>query len=296
MDAVVRYHADSVNSPGWLPVSRASLHLKLDHGVLTMTPLVFSLPQGDVDARIRIDARADTPRDDIDVRVKNARLENLFRGQKEPPVEGVVEGRAELHGVGDSVHKVASTASGTLAMAVSNGKIRQLFAEALGIDATKALGLLIDKSKKDIGVRCALADFTANDGVLTARTLVLDTDTVLAKGSGDIDLGAETLNLTLEGKPKTFRLIRLKAPITLSGQFLSPHVGVKAGRVPMQAAEAVGLAVVATPVAAVLPFIDPGLAKNADCAGLLAEAGRNGAPVKRLAVPPSTGPHTRSRP
>jgi uncharacterized protein involved in outer membrane biogenesis len=290
MDATVRYRADSVKSPGWLPISRASLDLKLDHGVLTMTPLVFSLPQGDVEARVRIDARTDTPRDDLDVRVKNARLENLFRGSAAPPVEGVLEARAELHGTGDSVHKAASTANGAVALAVPNGKIRQLFAEALGIDATKALGLLIDKNNKETGVRCALADFTADNGVLTARNVVLDTDPVLAKGSGSIDMRTETLNLTLEGKPKAFRLIRVKAPITLTGQIRSPHVGVKAGRAPLQGAEAVGLAVVATPLAAILPFIDPGLARNADCAGLLGEAERKGAPVKPSAAPPMTGP------
>jgi uncharacterized protein involved in outer membrane biogenesis len=290
-DAVVHYQADSVKSPGWLPISKASLDLKLDRGVLTMTPLVFSLPQGDVDARIRIDARTDTPKDDIDVRVKNARLENMFRGSANPPVEGTLEARAELHGVGDSVHKAASTANGTVAIAVPNGQMRQLFAEALGIDATKAVGLLIDKSQKETGVRCALADFSANNGVLTARNLVLDTDPVLAKGSGTIDLRTETLDLSLEGKPKTFRLVRVKAPITLTGQILSPHVGIKAGRVPLQAAEAVGLAVVATPLAAVIPFLDPGLAKNADCASLLSEAEQKGAPVKPSQAPPVNAPH-----
>ena len=290
-DATVRYRADSVKSPGWLPISKASLDLTLDHGVLSMTPLVFSLPQGDVDARIRIDARTDTPKDDVDVRVKNARLENLFRSSANPPIDGTLEARAELHGVGDSVHKAASTANGTFALAVPNGHIRQLLAEALGIDATKALGLLIDKSSKDTGVRCAMADFQADNGVLTARNLVLDTDPVLAKGSGTIDLRDETLNLTLEGKPKAFRLIRIKAPVTLTGHILSPHVGIKAGRAPLQGAEAVGLAVVATPLAAIIPFIDPGLAKNADCAGLLSEAEQKGAPVKPSAAAPLKAPH-----
>jgi len=214
----------------------------------------------------------------------------MFRGSANPPVEGTLEARAELHGVGDSVHKAASTANGTVAIAVPNGQMRQLFAEALGIDATKAVGLLIDKSQKETGVRCALADFSANNGVLTARNLVLDTDPVLAKGSGTIDLRTETLDLSLEGKPKTFRLVRVKAPITLTGQILSPHVGIKAGRVPLQAAEAVGLAVVATPLAAVIPFLDPGLAKNADCASLLSEAEQKGAPVKPSQAPPVNAP------
>ena len=186
------------------------------------------------------------------------------------------------------MHKAASTANGTLALAVPNGQISKLFAEGLGIDASKALGLLLAKNQSDTGVRCAMADFSADNGILTARNVVLDTDPVLARGQGTIDLRTEALNLTLEGRPKSFRLIRLMAPITLTGQLRSPHVGVKAGKAPAQVATAVALAAIASPLAGVLPFIDPGLAKNADCASLLTEAQQKGAPVKPSSAPTIT--------
>ena len=44
----------------------------------------------------------------------------------------------------------------------------------------------------------------------------------------------------------------------------------------------------ATPVAAILPFVDPGLAKDANCAGLIAEANRHGARSRRRRL---FGPH-----
>ena len=47
-----------------------------------------------------------------------------------------------------------------------------------------------------------------------------------------------------------------------------------------QVGVAVALGAVLTPLAAVLPFVDPGLAKNADCAGLMSEAQTTSAPVK----------------
>jgi hypothetical protein len=43
---------------------------------------------------------------------------------------------------------------------------------------------------------------------------------------------------------------------------------------------AVALGAVLSPLAAILPFVDPGLAKNADCAGLMHEAQSDAAPVK----------------
>jgi hypothetical protein len=47
----------------------------------------------------------------------------------------------------------------------------------------------------------------------------------------------------------------------------------------VQAGAATALGIVLTPLAAVLPFVDPGLAENANCAALLQEAKKDGAPV-----------------
>jgi uncharacterized protein involved in outer membrane biogenesis len=283
-DATLHYTADQVTAQGVLPMKAVLLDLKLDHGVLTLSPLNFSLPRGAVTSKIRIDARTDNPKDDVDVRVTNAHLEDFFKGGANAPLQGLLEARAQLHGVGDSVHKAASTADGAVALAVPNGKIRKLFAEGLGIDATNVLGLYLAKDQSDTGVRCAIADFSASHGVLTARNVIIDTDRVQARGQGDVNLATESLNLSLTGHPKKLRIGHVMAPITLTGQMRSPKVGVKAGKAPAQAAAAVALGATLGPLAAILPFIDPGLTKNADCAGLLTEARATGAPVKASAI------------
>jgi hypothetical protein len=117
---------------------------------------------------------------------------------------------------------------------------------------------------------------------------VVDTDVVTATGQGDIDLGTEALNLSLMGHPKKFRLLHLKAPVTMTGYLKSPKFGVKAGGIPAQAAGAVALGVVLGPLAAVLPFVDAGLAKDADCVSLVSQAQQQGAPVKTSATTPAT--------
>ena len=282
-DATLHYTADQMTAQGILPMSHVLLDLKLDHGLLTLSPLNFSLPRGTVTSKIRIDARTDTPRDDVDVRVTNARLEDFFKSAANAPIQGTLEARAQLHGVGDSVHKAASTASGTAALAVPGGKVRKLIAEGLGIDVVNALGIYLAKDQSDTDLRCAVADFSASGGVLSVHDAVFDTDRVLAKGAGDVNLGAETLNFSLTGEPKKLRVGRLMAPITLSGPIRSPKIGVKAGKAPAQAGVAAALGAV-FPLAAILPFIDPGLAKNANCAGLLTEARATGAPVKASAI------------
>ena len=136
---------------------------------------------------------------------------------------------------------------------------------------------LLTGDNADTGVRCAVVHFDAKDGVLTSQQFVFDTDPVLVQGAGTVDLGKETVDLSFRAPPKHFQLFRLRAPITVSGSLQHPSIGVNTGQVLVQGAIGAGLAA-ASPFAAILAFIDPGLAKNADCAGLLATAKAQGAP------------------
>ena len=289
LDAVVRYRADSVTTQSNLPLRRASMDLKLDHGLLVLDPIAFDFPHGALSGTVRLNAREATPRVDVDLMVKNVRLEDFFQVKGgQAPLEGTLQARARLHGVGDSVHKAASTADGDVTLVAPQGEIRRAFAELMGIDATKGLGLLLSKNQSEEKVRCAVADFRADHGVLRARNLIMDTDQVLATGQGTIDLSDETMDLSMQGRPKSLRLVRVMAPITLKGHLTGPKIGVSAGNAPIQVAAAVGLAVVATPLAAILPFVDPGLAKNANCVGLVGTARSEGAPVKVSATTPAS--------
>jgi hypothetical protein len=104
--------------------------------------------------------------------------------------------------------------------------------------------------------------------VLTARNMVFDADVINVGGKGTVDLRNERMDIELQGHPKKLTFFRLRAPITLSGPLNAPSVGIKSGGIPAQAGAAVVLGAIATPFAAIFPFIDPGLAKNADCAAL----------------------------
>jgi hypothetical protein len=69
---------------------------------------------------------------------------------------------------------------------------------------------------------------------------------------------------------------------------MAPKVGVQPGSAVAQGGAAVALGTLLTPLAAILPFVDPGLAKNANCAALVAEARADGAPVRSVAAKPLT--------
>jgi uncharacterized protein involved in outer membrane biogenesis len=147
-------------------------------------------------------------------------------------------------------------------------------AELAGFDL-RGLGLMASGNKEDTGVRCGVASFDAQDGRLTAKSLVVDTDPVLITGEGTIDLGSETLDLRLQGRPKQPRL-RARAALLVRGTLRHPSFSIDAKKTAAQAGGAIALGVLLTPVAAMLAFVDPGLAKDADCAALLAQARTGG--------------------
>jgi uncharacterized protein involved in outer membrane biogenesis len=272
MDADVHFVADSLVAPN-LPLENLRFHLTLEAGVLELDPLSFALAQGQFAGAVRIDASTSPPDTHIDMKLQNLQLADFKPASAEQaPMTGTLVGRVQLHGLGSSVHKFASDADGTISFVVPNGQVRAAFAELLGIDVARGLGLLLSQDQQRTELRCGVAEFTAQDGAVDANTIVFDTTNVIVTGRGHLNLGSERLDLSLEGDPKKPRLIRLRSPITLTGNFVKPRIGIEPQKALVQAAAATALGVLLTPVAAILAFVDPGLAKNADCSALLAQA------------------------
>jgi uncharacterized protein involved in outer membrane biogenesis len=167
--------------------------------------------------------------------------------------------------------------------------MRHSLAEWTGVNVLTALSLNLADDNSNTSLRCAVAGFQARDGVLTSQQFVIDTDPVRVDGSGTINMRDETLDLQLQGKPKQFQLVRLRAPITVKGGWAHPELGLKTGAVVEQGGIAAALAFI-NPLASILAFIDPGLAKDANCGPLLATAKAQGAPVKSSAVKNAPAP------
>jgi uncharacterized protein involved in outer membrane biogenesis len=183
---------------------------------------------------------------------------------------GALVGRARLSGRGASVREAASNANGDVTLVTPRGEVREAFAELTGINVTRGLGLLLTDDQSKIDVRCGVASFNVRSGVLRARSIVFDTETMLIQGGGTISLENETMNLRLEGEPKEARLIRVAAPITIQGRLRSPKLGVDIAEAAEEGGLATLLGTLVAPIAALLPFVDPGLAEDANCAALLA--------------------------
>jgi uncharacterized protein involved in outer membrane biogenesis len=287
MDADVHFRAKSIDA-GSVPFKQVAMHVKLDDGVLALDPFAFEMPQGHLAGNVKIDARKDVPKVHIDVRVKDIQLDQLKTKNAAPdaptPLSGVMEARAVIDGTGDSVHRVMSNANGVLTVVLPNGEVRSAFAELTGINVAKGVGLLLTKPQDRAQIRCGVAQFNIKDGLMNAENVTFDTENVVIKGKGDIKLGPEELNLEIKGEPKKIRLTRLRTPIEVKGHLRKPSIGVDVGSTAKQGAIAAALGAIATPIAAVLAFVDPGLAKDQNCAAMLAEAEHKGPPPPKPGV------------
>jgi uncharacterized protein involved in outer membrane biogenesis len=274
-DVQVSYRAERVEV-GRLSLRKLAATVSVDQGVMVVAPLSAEVLGGKLTARLRLDAATEVPAADLDLKITDLQLAQIERKTAgPPPLDGSLRLRIKVAGKGRSLHEIAATSNGTVTVVLPHGAIRASMAELTGIDL-RGLGLLANKNKSEVPVRCGVASFEAHDGTLAVQTVVVDTEPVLITGEGIVHLDTESLDLKLRGHPKSWRLLRIRSPVLVRGTLAKPAFRIQAINSIAQSAEAVALGVVLTPLASVLAFVDAGLAKDADCAALLAAAKTGG--------------------
>jgi AsmA family protein len=249
-DARISFHAGRVEV-GRLLLDSVSAKGAIDHGVLTLAPLVGGVFRGKFQAQLTLDAKQDPPAAGGEIKIENLQLGDIPRkGSGAAPLEGPLDAHIKIAGRGSSVHQVAASGNGKVTAVVPQGMIRDSLAELTGIDL-RGLGLLLAKDERETTLRCAAASFTERDGTLSAQRLIVDTKPVLISGEGRLDLKSEELDFSLRGHPKSPRFFRFRAPVHVKGTLLKPAFGIEARR---------------------LQVVDPGNAKDEDCAALISSA------------------------
>jgi AsmA family protein len=249
-----------------------SATLKAQQGVLSLDGLSATLAQGKLTAAARLDTSATVPRGQLNVTVEALQVDELLRAAPPAPapVSGALSGRVRLSGSGKTLRQLGAATNGTVAAIMPNGTVQDALVQSASLELGGLLGRL-RHSRKQTDIRCAVATLDVHEGIGTLRTLVIDTDDALLTGDGTVNLASDSLDLSVRGRPKKPSLA-LHAALHLQGSLAHPRVSVTGGGGAGQTAAAVALGVLLTPVASVLAFVNPGLAHNADCAALTAQA------------------------
>lgn len=287
IDADVHFTGKRIVRKKALPIDDLVAHVQLQDGVLTLAPLNFGVAGGKLTSRIELDGRdAEKVKADMEIAARHFKLKRLLPTLPEMQASlGEINGDAALTATGNSVAALLGSANGEVKALINQGTISKLLLEEMGLNVgniivTKLFG------DKQVNLRCLASDFQVTDGVMDARTFVMDTDDAALYVNGKVNLGDEKLDLTLNPDTKSPRIVTLRSPIYVQGTFKQPAVDVDRGALVAKAGAAVALGIAAPAAAALLPLVNLGKPHDNPCGTLLAEAGK-----KPKAPPPamSTG-------
>jgi len=277
MDADVRFDARRVVNVRQLPLERLAARVTLQSGVLQLDPLELGLAGGRLAGLLRIDARQPPAAMRLDLRAQDLQLQKLL-----PAVElnrasiGQLQGRIDLTGRGGSIARLLAGASGDVSLAMGPGRISNLLLEIAGLDGAEIAKFLMGHDQR-VGLRCAAAAFAVKDGLMAARTLVLDTTDTVIWGSGTINLATEALDLTFHPRPKDMSILTLRSPLRLGGTLGSPDASVSRGPLAARAGAVLALGAL-NPLLGLAATVETGPGQDVDCDAVLRQAA---APARR---------------
>ncbi len=256
---------------GRFPVDNLVTHMTLAAGVMRFEPLDFGIAGGHVVSHVTLDASRGTPAAEGEIEIRNVELKRIFPQLKSPRGSaGRFGGRAHFETVGNSVADMFAAANGEGAIAMRGGEASTLTLVLTNRDLARAATLLLG-GDQTAEISCAITAVHVKDGVMEPDLLVADTSAELIKGEGSIDFRNEKYDLRLHADSKKPSILALRGPVVIGGTFGQPNAHPAAGPVVARIGAAVGLGVLAPPLA-LLPLIDLGNAPDADCRRLYEDA------------------------
>lgn len=271
IDADVKITGHKIVHSASLPIENLDTHLKLEDSVITLSPLKFGVAGGNLIGDIKLDGRNNVIKAQAKISARHLKLKQLFPTfQPMQASFGEVNGDTSLSGTGNSIASLLATSNGEIKSLINEGTISKLLLEQIGLNIGN---IVISKlfGDKQVQLNCMATDLSVTNGLVQTRTFIVDTSDAVMYVTGTVDLAKEQLNLTIKPETKGLRIVSLRAPLYVTGEFANPKVGVDTGVLALKAGSAVALAVVA-PVTALLPLINVGTAEENKCTSLLKEA------------------------
>ncbi|WP_296277499.1 AsmA family protein [Pseudomonas sp. UBA7530] len=257
MDADVRFVGKRIVHSEQLPISDLDTHVVLNDGMLSLEPLRFGMAGGVLDAQIRLNG-ANTPlQGQMRLRARDLKLKQLF--PTFAPMQtsfGELNGDARLSGRGNSVAALLGSADGELKMLINDGAVSRGLMEIAGLNVGNYLvGRLF--GDEEVKIHCAAADLGIEQGLMSTRLFVIDTDNAVIKVDGSANFASEQLDFTVTPATKGFRIFSLRSPLYVRGTFKEPAPGVQATPLALRGAGLVALGVAVAPAAGLLALVAP---------------------------------------
>ena len=273
-DADLKWTIGVVRSKN-IPISNVDLTLDLERGRLALSPLTFAMARGNVASDVVFDTRSRPSAVSYDIRLAPTPLGRLLKGYglAEAGTTGTIKGRIELKGRGDSIHESLASSRGRIAFVMPSGALSVRNVQLAELDiGTFAQRMFQGKLDEPVQINCGLIGFTVRGGVAAADPILIDTRKNVIVGRGGFSFRNEAVDLAFRADSKKFSLFAGQSPVGVGGLFAAPKLNVISKDLLARVGSGLGLALVATPVAGILAFVDVGDAEGAACGPVLAGA------------------------
>jgi hypothetical protein len=265
------------------PLKPARAHLTLDNGVLSLRDLDLRNGRGRLAGSLLLDSRPNPAVWHAALDLRGLELEQFLHVQRargDPPyIAGRLDADLRATGSGRSIAQILGDAQGSLVGRLDHGSLSHLALKAAGLDVAGAIAVLAE-GDKPLAVHCGVAKLDVHNGVVRPMPLVLSLDNATLWADGYISLADEEIDLRTVSAPKDFTPASLRTPLEIKGPLAKPSVSLTPSPIVARAGAAVLLGLL-NPLAAALPFFDPGARdaahrEDAQCAAVAQRAEAHG--------------------
>lgn len=268
------------------------LHATDKQGQLTVEPIEFDAPGGHIAAKLTANANASPPPVGLTLRAPSLALQPLLSAMGKPGyASGNAEIRADVSGRGATPRAIAASLDGGIGVAVADGEIDAQLLRSLTSWLFARTELARFAPRAGSGkLNCFAARLDTTNGIGTFRALLLDTNVLAMNGSGQLNLGTETIDMRLRPSAGVGGT-NITVPLKVSGTFAAPSVQPDAAAALIDnAGSAAKMALGASTggIGLIIGSVIGSKTAGNDCAGALALARFSAAPAEAPS-PPGNG-------
>lgn len=253
------------------PLDDMRVDMDIVNGNISLHPLSFGVGKGEITSQIQLSEKSQALAMKADVTFKSVDVSKLLNATGVAQGAGVIGGQAIVEGTGKSLADILGGGNGEVKLYMgSGGDLSALLVDLSGLQFGNALLSALGVPTRE-RIECMITDVMLTNGNAQSRLTLLDTNDSRIGIMGAVNLKTERLGLTLRTQAKHFSIGSLPTPIGVGGTLANPSIQPDLAEGGARAAAAVGLGVLLTPVAGLLPTIQFGTGEDHACAGLLRE-------------------------
>ncbi len=266
-DIHLKYKGDKIKGRN-VPFDRIEVAMDIVDGHITLHPVALGVGTGAITAQVDLTPEAgDVVHAKADVQIRQLDVSRMLSATHLVSGAGRLGGQATIDTRGNSLAAMLGAGNGKLDLYMSGGNLSALLVDLSGLQFGNALLSALGIPER-AQLQCLIGQFALQRGVLSTKTMLIDTNESIISGSGDIDLSQEKLNYQIKTETKHFSIGSLPAPIGISGSFKNPSIGPDLLRLGVRGGAAVGLGFLLPPLA-LLPTIQLGVGDDHRCGRLM---------------------------